>query len=176
MKRLITCLIALALMVCAVVSVSAEVSPTASVVKPPADIIDIHPVVDDTDTDWSPIEDPVQVIVNDDGTITLISSSKDGYKFSHWDFISGSFEFVEGDYTTPIIVIRPTSTDGIKVNVHFTDDEATITRPTQSTVYPPSDDNTSPVTGDAVAVYGVAFAVVSLAVVALVIAKKKTNA
>lgn len=176
MKRLITCLIALALIVCAVVSVSAEASPTASVVRPPSDIIDVNPVINDPNIPWPPVDNPVQVIINDDGTIKLISSSKDGYKFSHWEFISGNFEFVEGDYTTPVIVIRPTTTDSIKVNAHFTDDEATITRPTEGTVYPPSDNPVSPVTGDAVAVYGVAFAVVSLAVVALVIAKKKSNA
>lgn len=176
MKRLITCLIALALIVCAVVSVSAEVSPTATAVQPPTNIIDINPVTDDPNIPWPPVDNPVQVIVNDDNTITLIASSKDGYKFSHWEFISGNFEFVEGDYTSSVIVIRPTTTDSIKVNAHFTNDEATVTTPTSGTVYPPSDEPTSPVTGDAVAICGASLAVVSLAIVALVIFKKKSNA
>lgn len=175
MKKVISCLIAVALMLCAVASVSAEISPDASIVNKYI-VVDAIPVGENSGQTVPSVSDPIKVETNSDETVTLTATPKDGYKFSHWEFITGEFEIVEGDLNTPVIVIRPTGEDNIRAYAHFVSEDEEVTTPTSKPVYTPSDDPESPKTGDAVATYVAGGSVLAIALVAVFVLKKRQAA
>lgn len=180
MKRVLTLLFALILMCCAVVSVSADVSPTA----PPAKdeiIIDAIPVPGEAGGTTPDINNPGKVEVNSGEVVTLTATAKPGFIFSHWEFKFGEFEIIEGDLTTPVIVIRPTGSSNIRAEAHFVKEGEDITAPSSKPVPTLPQENTSPITGvngtDTTVANTVAVvAIAVMAVGAVVILKKKANA
>lgn len=174
MKKTIALLIAVMLMVCGVVSVSAEISPTASVVDTKI-TIDAIVVPDNAGTVNPDIKNPIEYIVGSDGTVTLIASTNDGFKFSHWEFITGEFDIVEGSLTSSTIVILPKGDSNIRAEAHFVPEDATIpsTEPDTKVPYEPDDDDKSPPTGDFTPVYFALGAVVMMLGVAVIALKKK---
>ncbi len=174
MKKAISLLIAVLLMVCGIVSVSAEISPTASVVDTKI-IIDAVAVPEEGGTATPGIDDPVEYIVGSDGTVTLIASTNDGFKFSHWEFITGEFDIVEGSLTSSTIVILPKGDTNIRAYAYFIDADSSdpVTEPESKPPYTTPDDDKSPTTGDITPVFFVAGAVVMMLGVAVIALKKK---
>lgn len=173
MKKTIALLIAVLLMVCGVVSVSAEISPTASVVDNKI-TIDAIVVPDNAGTVNPDIKNPIEYIVGSDGTVTLIASTNDGFKFTHWEFITGEFDIIEGSLTTSTIVILPKGDTNIRAYANFVPvDETLPTAPESKPPVTPDDDDKSPTTGDFTPVLFVAGAVVMMLGVAVVALKKK---
>ena len=172
MKKTISLLIAVLLMVCGVVSVSAEISPTASVVDKTI-IIDAITVPDNAGTVNHDIKNPVEYIVGSDGTVTLIASTNDGFKFSHWEFITGEFDIIEGSLTSSTIVILPKGDSNIRAYSYFVPEDADVTEPQSKPQVKPDDDNKSPTTGDVTPVFFVAGAVVMMLGFAVIALKKK---
>ncbi len=172
MKNTIALLIAVLLMVCGVVSVSAEISPTASVVDTKI-IIDAIPVPDHAGTATPDIKNPVEYIVGSDGTVTLIASSNDGFKFTHWEFITGEFDIIEGSLTSSTIVILPKGDTNIRAYAYFVEEGADVTEPTTKEPVKPDDDDKSPTTGDFTPAFAVAGAVVMMLGFAVIALKKK---
>ena len=174
MKKVLALLIAVLVMACAVVSVSAEVSPTAPVED---DIISIDAVVvpEGAGTCTPDIENPFEYVVGSDGKVTLTASSMDGFKFSHWEFITGDFDIVEGSLTSSTIVIVPKpGSSNIRAEANFIEEGASEpTIPDSQPITPPDDDNKSPVTGDATALYTIGVAVVLMLGFTVVVLKKK---
>lgn len=174
MKKAISLLIAVLLMVCGIVSVSAEISPTASVVDTKI-IIDAIPVPGHAGTCTPDIENPYEYIVGSDGTVTLQANANDGFKFTHWEFVTGEFDIVEGSLTTSTIVILPKGDTNIRAYAYFVEADASVpsTEPESKPPVKPDDDNKSPTTGDITPVFFVAGAVVLMLGVAIVALKKK---
>ena len=174
MKKAISLLIAVLLLVCGVVSVSAEVSPTASVVDTKI-TIDAVVVPDNAGAVTPNINNPVEYIVGSDGTVTLIATANDGFKFSHWEFVTGEFEIIEGSLTTSTIVILPKGDTNIRAYANFADADSTdpVTEPESKPVYTTPDDDKSPTTGDITPVFFAAGAVVMMLGVAVIALKKK---
>ncbi|MBQ4104872.1 MAG: LPXTG cell wall anchor domain-containing protein [Clostridia bacterium] len=176
MKRVISCLVALALMICAVASVSAEISPSASVGHKIIRV-DAIPVGGDSVGQTVPsVNNPVRVDVGSGDTVKLTATPTDGYKFSHWEFGTGEFEIVEGDLNSPVIVIRPTGDDNIRAYAHFVKEDEDVTAPSSKPVHKPSDDTEAPKTGDPVATYAVAGTALIIAAAAVVLLKKRQSA
>lgn len=181
MKRVISILVALLLMCCAVASVSAEMSPTASTAKDQI-IIDAIPVPDIAGNATPDINNPGKVEINSGEVVTLTATPKDGYKFSHWEFAFGEFDIVEGSITTSTIVIKPTGDDDIRAYAHFIKEGEDPTVPSSGTVLPPGTEVTSPTTGEFFfannSVVYIACASMALVLFAIVIVlkKEKTNA
>lgn len=174
MKKAISLLIAVLLMVCGVVSVAAESSPTASVVDTTI-IIDAVVVPEDAGSVNHDVKNPVEYIVGSDGTVTLIASTNDGFKFSHWEFITGEFDIIEGSLTSPTIVILPKGDANIRAEANFVSEDATIpsTEPDTKVPFDPDDDDKSPTTGDVTPVFFVAGAALMMLGVAVIALKKK---
>ena len=172
MKKTIALLIAVMLMVCGVVSVSAEVSPTASVVDTKI-TIDAIVVPDNAGTVNPDIKNPIEYIVGSDGTVTLIASTNDGFKFSHWEFITGEFDIVEGSLTSSTIVILPKGDANIRAYANFVEEDVDVTEPATKEPVKPDDDDKSPTTGDFTPVYFALGAVVMMLGVAVIALKKK---
>ncbi|MBR3987928.1 MAG: LPXTG cell wall anchor domain-containing protein [Clostridia bacterium] len=174
MKKAISLLIAVLLMVCGIVSVSAEISPTASVVDTKI-TIDAIAVPEEGGTVTPSIKNPVEYIVGSDGTVTLIASSNDGFKFTHWEFITGEFDIIEGSLTSSTIVILPKGDTNIRAYAHFASEDASLpsTEPATKVPYEPDDDDKSPTTGDFTPVFFAAGAVVMMLGVAVLALKKK---
>lgn len=174
MKKIIALLIAVLVMACAVVSVSAEVSPTPPIVN---DKISIDAVVvpEGAGTVTPDIENPFEYIVGSDGKVTLSASSMDGFKFSHWEFITGDFDIIEGSLTSPVIVILPKpGSSNIRAEANFIKDgETEPTIPDSKPVTPPDDGTESPITGDTTALYTIGAAVVLMIGFTVVVLKKK---
>ncbi|MGN0452300.1 MAG: NPXTG-anchored protein [Ruminococcus sp.] len=169
MKRLFACVVALALVFCAAVSVSAEVSPTATTGSDSliVDVIPYPPEFGDAtggDIDVQPGD-----------LVTLIATPKDGYKFVYWDFAYGEFEIVEGDLTTPTIVIKPTGDSDVKAYAHFAKIDSDVTVPSSKPVYPQNPDDQSPTTGSPVAVCAVVGSMILVSLAAAIIFKKKSE-
>lgn len=150
MKKAVSLLIALLLTVCGITCVSAEISPTASTVVKNVISIDAVPVPDNAGTVTPNIDNPFEYEVGSDGTITLIASSFEGFKFSHWEFVTGEFEIIQGSLTSPTLVILPKGDVNIRAYAHFIDAGSSepVTEPDSKPVTPPDDGNLSPVTGD----------------------------
>ena len=174
MKKAISLLIAVLLLVCGVVSVSAEVSPTASVVDTKI-TIDAIVVPDNAGTVNPDINNPVEYIVGSDGTVTLIASKNDGFKFTHWEFITGEFDIIEGSLTSSTIVILPKGDTNIRAYAHFVDADSSdpVTEPESKPAYTTPDDPESPTTGDITPVFFAGGAVVMMLGVAVIYFKKK---
>lgn len=178
MKKALSILFALLLMCCAVVSVSANPSPTA----PDPDnkiIIDAIPVPGEAGNTTPDINNPGKVEINSGEVITLTATPSKGYKFSHWEFIFGEFEIVEGSLTTPTITIKPTGTSNIRAEAHFVKEDVTPTPPATKPVPTLPTDPNSPPTGDNTALIINAAVIASftaMAIAAVVIFKKKFNA
>ena len=172
MKKAISLIIATLLMVCGVVSVSAEISPTASVVDKTI-IIDAIPVPDHAGDATPGIDAPVEYIVGSDGTVTLIASSNDGFKFTHWEFATGDFDIIEGSLTSSTIVILPKGDSNIRAYAYFVDEDADVTEPSSKPAVKPDDDDKAPTTGDVTPVFFVAGAVVMMLGFAVIALKKK---
>lgn len=180
MKKVLSIIFALVLMCCAVASVSAEISPTASV---PKDIIivDAIPVPGEAGNATPGINNPGKVEINSGEVVTLTATPSKGYKFSHWEFIFGEFEIIEGDLTTPTIVIRPTGSSNIRAEAHFVKIEEVVTAPSSKPGSTLSPDSTSPITGAAnntsdTAVILAMGAMILVSVATVVVLKKKANA
>ncbi len=171
MKKVVSLVIAVLLLVCGVVSVSAEVSPTASVVDTKI-TIDVVVVPDNAGTATPSIDNPYEYIVGSDGTVTLQASTNDGFKFSHWEFITGEFELVEGSLTSPTIVILPKGDTNIRAYAHFAEKDADVTEPSSQTPGKPDNGDKSPTTGDITPVVVVASAIMLMIGVAVVLKKK----
>lgn len=172
MKKAVSLLVAILLCVCAVVSVSAEVSPTAPTVVKDTIYIDAIVVPDNAGSVTPNVDKPFEYIIGTDGTVTLIASSVEGFKFSHWEFITGEFDIVEGTFTSPTLVIRPKGDANIRAYANFVEEDVTPTTPDSKPVPPVDDDDKSPTTGDITPVFAVA-GVVLMAGLAVVVLKKK---
>lgn len=174
MKKAISLLIAVLLMVCGIVSVSAEVSPTASVVDTKI-TIDAIPVPEEGGTATPGIDNPVEYIVGSDGTVTLIAKQNDGFKFTHWEFITGEFDIIEGSLTSSTIVILPKGDTNLRAYAYFVDADSSepITEPESKPPYTTPDDDKSPTTGDLTPVFFACGAVVMMLGVAVIYFKKK---
>lgn len=174
MKKVVSLLIAVLLMACAVVSVSAEISPTAPTIVKDTIIIDAVVVPDNAGTVDPSIDNPFEFEVNSDGTVKLVASSMEGFKFSHWEFIAGEFDIIEGSLTSPVLVIKPKGDTNVRAEAHFVkvDDTTPSTEPDSKPAVKPDDDDKSPTTGDITPVVAVS-AVVLMAGIAAVVLKKK---
>ncbi len=181
MKKVLSIIFALVLMCCAVASVSAEISPTATLPQNTI-IIDAIPVPGEAGSATPDINNPGKVEINSGEVITLTATPSKGYKFSHWEFIYGEFEIIEGDLTTPTIVIKPTGSSNIRAEAHFVKVDESVTTPSSKPVPTLPDDSTSPITGTAnngsdTAVLLAMGAVILVAAATVVVLKKKqTNA
>ncbi len=176
MKKVISLIIALMLICCAVGSVSAEISPTASVgmvyIK-----VDAVPVPEDGGTVTPNINNPGKVEVTSGEYITLTATPSDGYEFDRWEVVYGDFEIIEGDLSSPVLVIKPYGDSNIRVYAHYikVGEEPSIpddTKPGEK----PDDSTQSPPTGYAAPVCAAVGSVVLMAIGALVVFKKKANA
>lgn len=181
MKRVISLLVALLLMCCAVASVSAEISPTASTAKDQL-IVDAIPVPDIAGDATPDINNPGKVEVNSGEVVTLTATPKDGYKFSHWEFAFGDFDIIEGSTTTSTIIIKPTSNTDVRAYAYFIKEGEDPSVPSSGSVPQPGTEVTSPTTGEfflannsVVYIACASMAVVLLAIV-VVLKKEKTNA
>jgi len=174
MKKVIVLLIAMLLMVCGIASVSAEVSPTASVVDTKI-TIDAVVVPDNAGTATPSIDEPFEYVVGSDGTVTLIASSNEGFKFVRWEFITGEFDIIEGSLTSSTIVILPKGDSNIRAYAHFAEEDASIpaTEPDSKPAVKPDPGTQSPTTGDVTPVFFVLGAVVLMLGVAVIALKKK---
>lgn len=147
MKKVISLLIAVLLVACAVVSVSAEISPTAPIVDDSI-IIDAIPVPDYAGTCTPDVKNPIEYIVGEDGTVTLIASSMEGFKFTHWEFVTGEFDIISGSLTSSTIVILPKGDEDIRAYAHFVEEDVDVTEPSSKPVQKPDDGTQSPTTGE----------------------------
>ena len=174
MKKVVSLLIAVLLMACAVVSVSAEISPTAPTIVKATIIIDAVVVPDNAGSVTPNIDKPFEYEVNSDGTVKLVASSMDGFKFTHWEFITGDFDIIEGTLTSPVLVIKPTGDANVRAEAHFVKEDASVpaTEPDSKPPVKPDDGDKSPTTGDSTPVVVVS-AVLLMAAVATVVLKKK---
>lgn len=175
MKKIVSCLIALVLIVCAVASVSAAISPTATI-KDKYLIVDVIPVPDHAGTANPGVDDPGKVEVSAGETVTLTATPKDGYKFDYWEFSTGEFEIISGDLTSPTIVIKPTGDDNVRAYAHFSPIGEDVTVPSSKPAQKPSKDPEAPKTGDTTPIYAVAGSILVVALAAAVILKKRQTA
>ncbi|MBQ8572576.1 MAG: hypothetical protein IJ451_03830 [Ruminococcus sp.] len=171
MKKFVSLLIAVLLLVCGVASVSAEVSPTASVVDTKI-TIDAVVVPDNAGSATPSIDNPFEYVVGSDGTVTLQASTNDGFKFSHWEFITGEFDIIEGSLTSSTIVILPKGDTNIRAYAHFAEEGADVTEPSSQTPQKPDDGDKSPTTGDVTPVVIAASAVMLMLGIAVILKKK----
>lgn len=174
MKKVISLFVAVLIMACTVFCVSAEISPTASVVDTKISI-DAVVVPDNAGTVTPNIDNPFEYVVGSDGTVTLIASSMEGFKFSHWEFVTGEFDIVEGSLTSSTIVILPKGDANIRAYAHFVEESASLpsTEPESKPPVKPDDGTQSPTTGDVTPAFFVASAVVLMLGFAVVALKKK---
>lgn len=139
MKRLITIALAIVMIFALGVTVFADSSP---VPKEQYSIVVTYSPSDGSLGDASADKNTVIIDPSDDGLVTLTANVKDG-KFSKWD-IKGEYDIVEGNLTTPKLVIRPHS--DIIANAIFEKDGKPATPDTPSSSSGGS--GTSPKTGD----------------------------
>lgn len=172
MKRVVSIIVALLLMICAVASVSAEVSPTASTPKDHI-IIDAIPVPDIGGNATPDINNPGKVDIESGETITLTATPKDGYKFSHWEFAFGEFDIVSGTITSTTIVIKPTGSSDVRAYAHFVKEDVDVTIPSSGTVPTPDDDDKSPTTGENSGVIVACASMITVALAVVIFMKKK---
>jgi len=179
MKRVISILVALLLMCCAVASVSAEISPTASTAKDQI-IVDAIPVPDIAGNATPDINNPGKVQINSGEVITLTATPKEGYKFSHWEFAFGEFDIIEGSTTTSTIVIKPKGDSDVRAYAHFIKEDEEPSVPSSGTVPQPDTGATSPTTGETLvsnnSVVYITCAVMFVALVAMAVVLKKEKA
>ena len=174
MKKILALLIAVLVMAFSVFCVSAEVSPTPPIVNDKI-IIDAIPVPGNAGVCTPDIENPFEYIVGSDGKVTLTASSVDGFKFTHWEFITGDFDIIEGSLTSATIVIMPRpGSSNIRAEAYFVKEGASEpTVPDSKPITPPDDDDKSPTTGDTTAIYAIGAAVVLMIGFTVVVLKKK---
>lgn len=174
MKKVISLLIAVLLMACAVVSVSAEISPTAPIVDDSI-IIDAIPVPDYAGTCTPDVKNPVEYIVGEDGSVTLIASSMEGFKFTHWEFLTGEFDIISGSLTSSTIVILPKGDKDVRAYAYFVEEGETVpsTTPESKPPVTPDDGTQSPTTGENNTALFVGASVVLMLGFAVVVLKKK---
>lgn len=178
MKKILSILFAVLLMCCAAVTVSANPSPTP---PPVLDylIVDAIPVPKEAGTATPEITNPETVLVGSGELVTLTATPFEGYKFSHWKFIYGDYEIVEGTLTTSVVIIRPTGSSDIRAEAYFVKEDEPITLPPTEPVPTLPTDPVSPPTGaDTSAIITVAAvaSITTMAVVAVVLLKKKFSA
>ncbi len=172
MKKVISLLIAVLLMACAVVSVSAEISPTAPIVDDSI-VIDAVPVPDYAGTCTPDVKNPIEYIIGEDGKVTLVASSMEGFKFTHWEFITGEFDIISGSLTSSTIVILPKGDDDIRAYAHFVEEDVPVTEPSSKPVVKPDDGTQSPTTGQNNTALFVGASAVLMLAFAVVVLKKK---
>ena len=179
MKKVVSLIFALLLMLCAVASVAAEVSPD------PSDpdnyiVIDAIAVPNEGGNTTPDINNPGKVQIESGEVVTLTATPAKGYKFSHWEFTFGEFEWVEGSITTPTIVIRPTGGTNVRAEAHFVKIGEDISTPASKPIPTLPGDATSPITGTGntsslVSTAIISTSVILMAVAAAVVLKKKFN-
>ena len=172
MKKLISCILVVLLMVCGVVSASAVVSPLPTV-QGNYIVIDSVAVPEEGGTITPSVIDPEKYDKESDETVTIVATPNDGYKFSNWEIVTGEFDIVEGDMTTSTIVILPKGDGNIRLNAVFVKADEDVVPPTTKPVYPPTDDDKSPTTGQPVFVYSAVVVAILAAGFAAVVLKKK---
>lgn len=126
MKKLLVPIIALIILVAFSFTAFAEVSPTARIIYN----VLIH--VNNTEAGW------VERIDNEDGTITLIAHTNDGFVFGKW-VITGDYELEHGTLELPNITFLPNG--DVNIDVQYKTDED---KPGKR-----DDDDDSPDTGNA---------------------------
>lgn len=133
MKKFVSIALVLVMMLAMAVSVAAETSPTAA---PYYDITVKTDGKGDATTDKNKIE------VKQDGDKVTLTAIDGDETFVNWT-IDGDYTIVEGDTSTRVIVIQPTS--DITATAHFKGQDATeVVKPTTK----PNEGGTSPKTGD----------------------------
>jgi len=173
MKKVISLLVAVLILACGIVSVSAEISPTAPIVGDKI-TIDAVPVPDNAGSVTPDIDNPFEYIIGSDGTVKLVASTNEGFKFVRWEFVTGEFDIIEGSLTSPTITILPKGNANIRAYAHFVKDGETVpSEPDTKPVTPPDDGDKSPITGQPVAMYSAAAAVVLMIGFAVIALKKK---
>lgn len=175
MKKIISLvLIAVLLCVCTVVSVSAEISPTAPIVDKTI-IVDATPVPSHGGTATPTVDDPYVHVVGSDDTVTLVATPNDGWKFTHWEFVTGDYDIIEGSLTSSTITILPKGDADIHSYAYFVEEGETVpsTEPQSKPPVTPDDNDKSPTTGDITPVLFAGSAVVLMLGFAVIALKKK---
>ncbi len=174
MKKIISIVAVLAILLCGMVTVAAERSPGAT--APDGYIfIDVLPYPPETGSADSSEHGYIQI---DSGeNITLTATARAGYRFSHWEFVKGDYELLEGSLTDDVIVIEAEGDQSLLVYAHFIKEGEEPTNPTDKPSLPGDDGSQSPVTGDETLVPFIVFSVAAIftAFAVVVILRRKQN-
>ncbi len=173
MKKVLSIVAILAILLCGMVTVSAERSPGGTI-PPGYIVVDVIPFPGDAGDATSSEDGYIEVDSGEQVTIT--ATAKPGYKFSHWEFITGQYTIVDGKLTDPVMVIEPEGEESLKIYAHFVKEGEDVTAPTEKPSLPGDNDPQSPTTGDTLVpfiVFSVAAIFTAFAVV--VVLRRKQN-
>ncbi len=175
MKKVLSLLVVIALMICGIATVSAEISPGATV---PDGYIKVDVIPYPEGTGDADCDEKGYIKIDSGEQVTITATAKPGYKFSHWEFITGQYTIVDGKITDSVMVIEPEGDQSLLIYAHFVEEGADVTEPTEKPSLPVDDDDKSPTTGETTnsAIYVASSVVVLLgAFVAVVALRKKQN-
>lgn len=169
MKKVLSLMVVLALLVCGVVSVSAAKSPSPTI---PEGYIAVDVVPNPGNAGEADSDAEGYIEIDSGKQVTITANPKPGYKFSHWEFITGQHTIISGKVTDPIMVIEPTGDESLLIYAHFVKEGEVVTTPTEKPSLPADGGEQSPTTGySALAV--VSSVVVLTAVFAVAVTLKK---
>lgn len=169
MKKVLSLMVVLALLVCGVVSVSAEISPGATIPEGYI-VVDVVPYPGDAgDADC---DEHGYIEVDSGEQVTITATAKPGYQFSHWEFITGQYTIIDGKLTDPVMVIEPNGDESLLIYAHFVKEGSIVTEPTEKPSLPSDGGEQSPTTGYSTVAVATS-AVVLMAAFAVVVAVKK---
>ena len=174
MKKVLSIVAVLAILLCGMVTVAAERSPMPTIPHGYI-VVDVIPYPSDGGEAESSEEGYIQI---DSGeNVTISATAKPGYKFSHWEFITGQHTVVSGKVTDPVMVITPEGDESLLIYAHFVKEGTDVTDPTTNPSLPGSDDPHSPTTGDTTLVSFIVFSVAAIftTFAVVVILRRKQN-